>query len=151
MTVSKRQPVSSEPTDTQTLSIETVDVIVVDDDTDASETLRQLLLLDGYTVWTAAGGAEALALIGREQLVCVLLDLNMPEMRGAELARHIRAQFGTALPLIAISGTNDPDIIDDALRAGIDHVLSKPVDWKRLRVMLPPVDSGTGHPCSVRR
>lgn len=120
---------------------ETVKVLVVDDDRDSAVVLQQLLQLDGYAVLTADGGAEALPLVAREEPLCVLIDLNMPEMGGAELARHIRAQHGTALVLVAVTGVSDSEAMRVAELAGIDHVLPKPIDLARLRQILPPIGS----------
>ncbi len=118
---------------------EMVKVIVVDDDRESAEALTQLLTLDGYSVWTASGGAEALALVEREHPLCVLLDLIMPEMAGAELARHLRAQHGTELVLVALTGMDNFSAIEQAELAGIDCVLTKPIDLFRLRSILPPI------------
>lgn len=96
-----------------------------------------LLDLDGYTAWIANSGRAALALIEDVHPLCVLIDLQMPGISGAELTRRIRAKKGDDLVLVAITGSRDRGERDEAEASGIDHILSKPVDVAQLRRILP--------------
>ncbi len=64
--------------------------LVVDDEDQVRETLRDILEEDGYEVCIAASGGEALALFAAERFDAVFTDLGMPGMSGWELARAIR-------------------------------------------------------------
>ncbi|MCE4535740.1 response regulator [Pelomonas sp. P7] len=116
-----------------------VDVLVVDDDPDVREVLGLLLEADGYRVRRAADAQSALAAIDEQPAMCVLLDLEMPGMHGVELARELRAREGASLVLISVTGWQDAKQHEAAERAGVDFVLTKPLDPAKLRLMLPPL------------
>lgn len=116
-----------------------VDVLVVDDDPDVREVLGLLLEADGYRVRRAADAKAALAAIAEQTPMCVLLDLEMPGMHGVELARELRAREGSDLVLISVTGWLDAKQHEAAELAGVDFVLTKPLDPAKLRLMLPPL------------
>ena len=111
-------------------------ILVVDDDADCRDSLMQLLELDGYCALAASSGGEAMSVIALHQPICVILDLGMPQMSGAELARRIRSVHGNEVVLIVLTGSVRPCDQDDAERSGVDYVLHKPLDVARLRRML---------------
>jgi len=83
-------------------------VLVVDDDADNRETLREVLADEGFTVQTAADGASALALIaGGLRPNVMLLDLMMPGMNGEELIARLRAGAAPDLPVVVLSALGD--------------------------------------------
>jgi DNA-binding response OmpR family regulator len=118
---------------------EEVRVVVVDDLVDAAESLAALLTLDGYRVRTAHDGAEAWALIEAFDPICVLFDIKMPGIDGAELSRRLRAKFGNDIVLIAVTGAPEEDEQVEQTFARVDYYLHKPVNLARLRQALPPV------------
>jgi len=73
-------------------------VLIVDDDEAILDTLRDVLMDTGYEVWTAAGGAEALARLRHAQAPpdVILVDLMMPEMDGWQLTARLREEPATA-------------------------------------------------------
>ncbi len=112
-------------------------MLIVDDDFDTCQTLKMLLELDGYSAWTAVDGSAALALVDEVHPLCVLIDLQMPGMTGAELVRRVRSTHGDDIVLVAITGTREGAKLDEADDAGIDHILAKPVNVDQLRRILP--------------
>ena len=102
-------------------------VLVVDDDIDLRETVRDILELDGLRVATANNGAEALAYMRANELPAViLLDLSMPVMDGAAFRTEQRADPAlSAIPVIAFSAAAS---LAEKVR-GLDFaaVLKKPV------------------------
>jgi CheY-like chemotaxis protein len=110
-------------------------VLVVEDNRDVLAALRAKLELDGHTVSTAADGIEGLSrlLTGRPEVSIV--DIGLPGLTGFELARHARAA-GYAGRMIAISGYGAERAAQDALVAGFDAYLVKPVDPDELRSTL---------------
>jgi len=113
-------------------------VLVVDDNTDAVETLAVLLRsLGSADVRTAASGAEALRIGGEHPPDLMFVDLRMPDMDGFELARRVRAEpWGKQVRLVALSGWSQPEHRQRAREAGFDHYLTKPAEPSALRGML---------------
>ena len=114
-------------------------VIVVDDAVDVAEAMAFALKSDGYKVWVAHDGNEALKMVAEHDPHCVLFDIDMPGLDGSELSKRLRDAHGDDLILVAVTGWSDKDSrVADAF-ARVDHYLRKPVDPAVLRKLLPPV------------
>ena len=102
-------------------------VLVVEDNADAAEMLRDLLELAGHEVLLTENGRDALSLLHEHGADIVLCDLGLPGMSGYELAREIRAsaQLRT-IPLIAITGYSQPQDRKHTAELGFDEHLIKP-------------------------
>ena len=118
---------------------EDIRIVVVDDDVDAAEVLKDLLELDGYRVWVAHDASQALTLVAQHQPDGVLLDLGLPDMDGLEVAQRLRAQEGAKLVLVAVTGRGSEEDRMAADAAGIDYVMVKPLDTQLLARIFPPV------------
>ena len=104
-------------------------VLVVDDNSDATEMLSGLLTTSGHTVATAADGQQALDLLETFDADVALLDIGLPVMDGLELARRIRARKGVDAPLlVAVTGYGQAEDVARSRAAGFAHHLVKPVD-----------------------
>ncbi len=79
-------------------------ILVVDDDRDARESLGLLLELDGHEVAYAGDGAEAIRREEEFVPALVLLDLGLPDIHGADVARRMRER-GTHARIVALSGS----------------------------------------------
>jgi len=110
-------------------------VLVIEDNPDVLAALRSKLELDGHTVSTAADGVEGLTRLLRQQPEVSIVDIGLPGLTGYEIARHARAA-GYAGRLIALSGYGQERDRSDALVAGFDGYLVKPVDRVQLRASL---------------
>jgi FixJ family two-component response regulator len=99
-------------------------VAVIDDDPEVLDSLRSFLQAAGYRVGIYN---SAMAFLEDRTLrpACLVLDQNMPQMTGLELAAKLRAQ-GMATPILLISGALSPTIIARAALIGIEKVLGKP-------------------------
>lgn len=117
---------------------EDIRIVLVDDDRDACETLSEVLQYDGYSVRFAMTAQEAIQAVEEYQPICALLDLGLPDLDGCELSRRLRERYGADLVLIAVTGRSGQQEHDEAMAAGIDHVLSKPLSLERLRSFFPP-------------
>lgn len=103
-------------------------ILVVDDDALSRRSVRAMLERGYYTVETAEGGEEALALLPSFQPELVLLDIQMPGMDGLEVCRRIRElPNGELLPIIFLTGDERPEMHAQALRVKGDDFLRKPV------------------------
>jgi DNA-binding response OmpR family regulator len=109
-------------------------VLVVDDDARSRNLLEIVLTIEGYGVVGADSGAQALALIEQQSPDAVLLDFLMPGMDGPELCTRIRGlSLQRRLPLIVLSGMDDPQAREAARDAGADDFIVKPFDRADLR------------------
>ncbi|WP_117234044.1 diguanylate cyclase [Vibrio maerlii] len=86
--------------------------------------LKQL----GHHVEVAANGKEGLEKYAAFDPELVLLDISMPDMDGFDVSRRIRALYPDWVPIIFLSGHDEPEVIAQAIEAGGDDYLVKPVD-----------------------
>jgi len=110
-------------------------VLVVDDNEDVLAALRAKLELDGHTVSTAASGTEGLSRLLQLRPEVSIVDIGLPGMTGFELARNARCA-GYAGRMIALSGDGYERDLAQAMAAGFDAYLVKPVDRLQLRASL---------------
>jgi CheY-like chemotaxis protein len=109
-------------------------VLVVDDNIDNGESLRDVLRIEGHEVVVARDGPAALAALDHFAADVVLLDVGLPRMDGYMVAHAIRARFGVKPRprLIALTGYARDEDKQSAMRSGFDEHLTKPVDPDRL-------------------
>jgi CheY-like chemotaxis protein len=121
-------------------------VLVVEDDTDTAESLRQLLVLYGHAAEVARDGPAALDLAGRFRPDVVLLDIGLAGgMDGLEVARRLGAcPDGKAPLLVAVTGRDQPEDRRRSELAGIHLHLVKPADPEMLRSLLARFRDVTG-------
>jgi CheY-like chemotaxis protein len=110
-------------------------ILVVDDDTDAAESLAMVLRIMGHEVDTAHSGPAALARAERGVPEVVLLDIGLPDMDGYEVARRFRRRFRESV-LIAVTGYGRDDDRRRAREAGFDGYVVKPFDDEVLERVL---------------
>jgi signal transduction histidine kinase/CheY-like chemotaxis protein len=111
-------------------------VVIVEDNVDAREMLRLALELSGHEVHEADDGPSGLATILRLRPDVALVDVGLPEFDGYEVARQIRKTAGTTIRLIALTGYGQPDDRRQALEAGFDAHLVKPVEPEILQAAI---------------
>ena len=81
----------------------------------------------GYEVKTADNGANGIKLYDNYKPDLVLVDMNMPDMSGMEVVKHIRFFKESKTPILVMSGNTDESIILDSFTLGIDDYMKKPV------------------------
>ena len=111
-------------------------ILVVEDNTDARESLSVALTLEGYRVLQANDGPSALEIVKRERPPLAVLDIGLPRMDGYELARCIRDELGRGIVLIALTGYGSERDATRSADAGFDQHLTKPVDLNELMRVL---------------
>ena len=110
--------------------------VLLAEDNPVNQALTRRLLEDlGMEVVMADNGREALEHLQGTQVDLVLMDLQMPEMDGFEAARRIR-QTNAALPIIALSAAVLAEERQDALAAGMNEHLAKPIASEKLAFFL---------------
>ncbi len=110
-------------------------VLVVDDEASARSGLEKLLRQEGYAVDAAADGVEALEVAAERPPDVVVTDLKMPNMDGVTLLGKLREQ-DPSLPVIVVTAFGDVSSAVQAMRAGAEDYLTKPVDFDALLLSL---------------
>lgn len=102
-------------------------ILLVEDNPDARQAMRDLLELWGHQVAVAPDGLQGVAMALTESPELALVDIGMPGMDGYRVAEELRSRVGQKIRLVAITGYGGPEGHDRALRAGFDLHLVKPV------------------------
>jgi len=117
-------------------------IVIVEDDPLMQKMLSQALRAEGFECAVCPDGAAALARIPKERPDLVLLDVNLPDMEGHEIARRLKADAGTkAIPLVMLTGeARALESRVSGLELGAEDYLFKPISPKvliaRLRAIL---------------
>jgi len=112
-------------------------VLVVDDNRDGADMLKQLLETEGFAVDAVYNGEDALRAVQAARPDIVVMDIGMPGMDGYEAVRHIRAlPGGKDILVIAVTGWGQESAKLQARDAGFDHHLVKPVRFEKIREFL---------------
>jgi CheY-like chemotaxis protein len=107
-------------------------VLVVDDEPLVRNAVRMVLMIDGYNVETAVDGHQALAKLDAEVFDLVILDFEMPEMKGDQLAKIVKQRF-PCLPTIMLSAYGESLRSPERPLTGVDLLLDKPFSLEMLR------------------
>jgi CheY-like chemotaxis protein len=102
------------------------DVLIVDDDAQLTKVSARVLAAKGHAVRTAATGREGLSILVRDPIPdCVILDVEMPQLTGPEMAYEMLRHDGglEKVPIVLVSGRGD--LADIAARVGTPYFLMK--------------------------
>jgi CheY-like chemotaxis protein len=112
---------------------------VLDDNTDAADSLALLLALRQHDVRVAHSGREALQIGSEFQPEIAILDLGMPGIDGFAVAKELRASAnGAAIKLVALTGWGGPDDRQRTQATGFDHHFVKPITVEALESITAP-------------
>jgi two-component system nitrogen regulation response regulator NtrX len=118
-------------------------ILVVDDENDIRELVREILTEEGYTVETAGTAAEARAACARQAPELVLLDIWMPDTDGISLLREWQQSQGLNMPVVMMSGHGTVETAVEATRLGAVDYVEKPLSLaKLLRTVQRALDEG---------
>lgn len=106
-------------------------VLVVDDDKNTRRLLKAVLETEHYFVLTASNGEEALAVMDKEHVDLVILDVMMPKMDGYEFTKLLR-EGQNNLPILMVSARQLPQDKHKGFAAGIDDYMTKPIDEEEM-------------------
>src|SRR5947209_5724007 len=112
-------------------------ILVVEDFEDNRFMMRRLLEMSGYRVIEAINGEEAIDLACREKPGLILMDLSLPQLDGLAATRRIRQHPELSnVPIVAVSAHDTADFHADALSAGCNDYVTKPMNFVHLKVLL---------------
>ena len=106
-------------------------ILVVDDDKNTRRLLQAVLENDGYKVFTAENGEEALDVMDRQHIDLVVLDIMMPKMDGYEFTSTLR-EGSNNLPILMVSAKQLPSDKKHGFLVGTDDYMTKPIDEEEM-------------------
>jgi CheY-like chemotaxis protein len=119
-------------------------ILYIEDNPDNMMLVQRALEARGYTLLQAADGQTGVDVAQKEEVDLILLDINLPDIDGYEVARRIRTSGKSALtyvPIIAITANALKGDAEKALAAGCDVYMSKPINirelWARVEAFVP--------------
>jgi CheY-like chemotaxis protein len=112
-------------------------VLIVEDFEDNRFLMRRLLEMGGFDVLEATNGEEAILIAERERPDLVLMDLSLPLLDGLAATRRIRKCQGLEkVPIVAVSAHDTTDFQKEALAAGCNDYVTKPLDFDQLETVI---------------
>jgi len=122
-------------------------VLVVEDHDDTREMLQLLLGVFGCRVVAAANGNEGMRLAEEILPDLILMDMKMPRLDGLAVTRMIRSHPTLKhVPIVAVTGIATPQFHIEALSAGCNHCLDKPIDFERLEKLVKALTRAVPRP-----
>lgn len=106
-------------------------ILVIDDDRNTRKLMQAVLQAEGYCVYTAENGEDALRVMDEEHVDLAVLDLMMPKMDGYAFTRALRETDNT-LPILMVSAKQAAASRKEGFIAGIDDYMTKPVDEEEM-------------------
>lgn len=106
-------------------------IMIVEDDTDLQEVVRDSLLEFGYSVKTASSGAKALHFLQKEKVDLVILDLGLPDISGETVLAEIKKIYPDIAVIILTAKDTIPDIVK-GFNKGADDYITKPFESDEL-------------------
>ena len=106
-------------------------ILVVDDDKNTRLLLKAVLESEGYTVYAAANGEEALTVMDQQHIDLVVLDIMMPKMDGYEFTKTLR-EAQNNLPILMVSAKQLPADKKKGFLVGTDDYMTQPIDEEEM-------------------
>ena len=116
--------------------VESRRILLVEDNADVRDGLRELLEESGHRVATAADGLEGIQLASSFRPDAAFVDIGLPGLDGYGVARHLRQSLGADVLLVALTGYGLPEDRRRALEGGFDAHLTKPVTLRAILRLL---------------
>ena len=112
-------------------------LLLVEDTEDNRFMMRRLLEMDGYRVVEARNGEEAVKLAQQVAPALILMDLSLPVIDGLAATKLIRRLPAFSdVPIIAVSAHDTADFEQEALTAGCNSYITKPIDFSQLEKLI---------------
>ena len=123
-------------------------ILYIEDNPDNMLLVKRVLQARGYNLLEARNGMEGLSVAETQDVDLILLDINLPDIDGYEIAQRLRSSGKAELayvPIIAITANALKGDAEKALRAGCDVYMSKPINihelWARVEGFLSSMDN----------
>ena len=111
-------------------------VLIVDDNKiNLLITKKNIEKIEGYSCQTISNGKEAISLVKAKDFDLVLMDINMPDMDGYDVTKHIR-MFNPNIPILALTALNSNEISSKSEAAGIDQIITKPYIFEDFKAII---------------
>jgi two-component system cell cycle response regulator DivK len=121
-----------------------LNILYIEDNPDNTTLVRRALEARGYTLLHSPTGLKGVDMAEAEEISLILLDINLPDIDGYEVARRLRASSKRELrtiPIIAVTANALKGDAEKALNAGCDVYMSKPINirelWARVEAFVP--------------
>jgi len=111
-------------------------ILLVDDDPPVIEALRRTLHREGYRLFTASSGVQALGILETESIDVLVSDLEMPRMNGLELLARVRTQWPEVVRIVLTGGGSLESAITAINQGEVHRYLTKPWSNDQLREMM---------------
>jgi len=111
------------------------DILCIEDNPDNRTLIQRILRPDSYNLIEATSGVQGLAIAEGQECDLILLDINLPDIDGYEIARRIRASKNSTLaqiPIIAVTANAMKGDAQKAIQAGCTKYMSKPINIDEL-------------------
>lgn len=120
-------------------------ILYIEDNPDNMMLVKRALESRGYKLLQAMTGIEGVSTAEKEEIDLILLDINLPDIDGYEVARRIRSSASkkalSYVPIIAVTANALKGDAEKALSAGCDVYMSKPINirelWARVEAFVP--------------
>jgi DNA-binding response OmpR family regulator len=120
--------------------IDSIKVLLVDDEDQLRKVMKDLLERDGYDVEEASDGVQALDQVDRHAPDIIVLDLNLPGLDGFGVLTHLRSRPATSeIPVVVLTAHGDEESEVRVFELGADDFLSKPFRARTLSARLQAV------------
>lgn len=120
--------------DTMQRIIENIDfnILVIDDSSLLRKQMDMILKARSYTILQAKSAQDAMEILAKESIDMILLDLELPDMHGSDLLEIIRDNpLHRSIPVLVLSGTNNPELISRVLKGGASDFVQKPFNTEQ--------------------
>ncbi|MFT4780954.1 MAG: signal transduction histidine kinase/CheY-like chemotaxis protein [Psychroserpens sp.] len=108
-------------------------ILVVDDNKiNLLITKKNIEKIKGHTCETTSNGRQSISIVKDKNFDLILMDINMPDMDGFEVTKHIR-MFNPDIPILALTALNSNEIEEKAQKSGINQVITKPYNFEDFR------------------
>ena len=124
--------------------------LVIDDDHDQAELIKEVLAIEGYYVLTTDNAEEGLKLSERYHPFVIITDFGMPDMDGAELVERLRENGTSDIPVVLVTAY-PPEYVEQRLDYNYlpDLIISKPVDFDLLLKVVRDYYQNGYHPGQI--
>ena len=106
-------------------------ILVVDDDKNTRRLISDTLRDEGYKVFTAENGEDALTVLDHQHIDIAIVDVMMPKMDGLTFTKTLR-DGGVNIPLLMVTAKGEPEDVKHGFIVGIDDYMVKPVDFEEM-------------------